>query len=347
MVLNSLQIDPNAIWKGVWRWYSEDMLQLCSPPEVVKNKGISISEFGCLAHNNGAQVKVVLASNSDVDEFRAAVKTATSSDTHRLVMSYSRSSLGQTGDGHFSPIGAYHETKDLVLLMDVARFKYPPHWISLPSLFSASLATDLDTGLSRGYAILSAPTLESVFEIMSRMTGTSFQKTATRLWYQLQYELESTPPRTIHDIIDTSLQWDPEDYETHKSWVWELDKKRLSELHQQLINKIQAQIQKTKLYRLVTDVITKSFAGYNLNGVLLTGILLCYPVDTLNSLSWEVRNNLKDFWTLNANETPELCEEVKRLRAAMYPEDRCKVVKCKFVSRRKGNSKIVINSEVK
>ncbi len=27
--------------------------------------------------------------------------------------------LGQTGDGHFSPVGGYHPDKDLVLLMDV------------------------------------------------------------------------------------------------------------------------------------------------------------------------------------------------------------------------------------
>ena len=26
MVLNSLQVDPNITWKGVWRWYSEEIL---------------------------------------------------------------------------------------------------------------------------------------------------------------------------------------------------------------------------------------------------------------------------------------------------------------------------------
>lgn len=31
-----------------------------------------------------------------------------------------------TGDGHFSPVGGYHEGKDLVLILDTARFKYPP-----------------------------------------------------------------------------------------------------------------------------------------------------------------------------------------------------------------------------
>jgi len=40
-----------------------------------------------------------------------------------LIVSYSRKVLGQTGDGHFSPIGGYHKSRDLVLIMDVARFK--------------------------------------------------------------------------------------------------------------------------------------------------------------------------------------------------------------------------------
>jgi hypothetical protein len=30
------------------------------------------------------------------------------------------------GDGHFSPVGGYHAGKDLVLILDTARFKYPP-----------------------------------------------------------------------------------------------------------------------------------------------------------------------------------------------------------------------------
>ena len=35
---------------------------------------------------------------------------------------FSRLSLGQTGEGHFAPIGGWHPDKGLVLLFDVARF---------------------------------------------------------------------------------------------------------------------------------------------------------------------------------------------------------------------------------
>jgi hypothetical protein len=63
--------------------------------------------------------------------------------------------LRQTGTGHFSPIGAYDEASDSVLLLDTARFKYGPHWVKLDLLFDALIPLDPSTGKSRGYMILS------------------------------------------------------------------------------------------------------------------------------------------------------------------------------------------------
>lgn len=64
--------------------------------------------------------------------------------------------LLQTGDGHFSPIGGYHAARDLVLILDVARFKYPPHWVPLPLLWRAMQQSDKVTGESRGYVVLTS-----------------------------------------------------------------------------------------------------------------------------------------------------------------------------------------------
>lgn len=98
---------------------------------------------------------------STVDEFRNAVKqTCTqpanvqAQPTSFLIVSYNRQVVGQTGTGHFSPIGAYHEESDHVLILDTARFKYGPHWVPLPMMFEALLSLDPDTGKSRGYAVL-------------------------------------------------------------------------------------------------------------------------------------------------------------------------------------------------
>ena len=107
-------------------------------------------------------MKAVLGTNSTVDEFRCIVKetcTAPSSIQTRpttfLVVSYTRKVIGQTGSGHFSPIGAYDEASDHVLILDTARFKYGPHWVPLELIFEALLPLDPDTGKSRGYMTLS------------------------------------------------------------------------------------------------------------------------------------------------------------------------------------------------
>ena len=57
---------------------------------------------------------------------------------------------------------------DLVLILDVARFKYPPHWVKLRSLYEAMLSKDEETQKSRGYLLVARPKEEddSIFEEM-------------------------------------------------------------------------------------------------------------------------------------------------------------------------------------
>lgn len=121
--------------------------------------------FAKLATCNGASA-TVLRPPADCDStqlekytklFRAAVRaTLRSPDREFIVAAYCRQALRQTGGGHFSPIGAYHEESDSVLIMDVARFKYPPHWAPLEEVVRAMLHADPDTGKPRGYVHLRA-----------------------------------------------------------------------------------------------------------------------------------------------------------------------------------------------
>jgi glutathione gamma-glutamylcysteinyltransferase len=152
IVLNALAIDPGRAWRGPWRWFGEELLDCCRPLDVVKEKGITFAQLVCLARCNGAQVEARRASESTVEQFRDAVRRAsmTSGEPH-LVVSYTRAALGQTGQGHFSPIGGFHAARDLVLVLDVARFKYPPHWVPVQKLWEAMLPLDPATGKSRGF----------------------------------------------------------------------------------------------------------------------------------------------------------------------------------------------------
>ncbi|KAL2316739.1 hypothetical protein Fmac_030615 [Flemingia macrophylla] len=158
MVLNALAIDPCRRWKGSWRWFDESMLDLdcCVPLEKVKAEGITFSELLCLAQSVGAKVEAFHASRSNIEEFRKYVVECSTSEDHHVILSYHRAALKQTGNGHISPIGGYHGGKDMVLILDVARFKYPPHWVPLEALWEGMSCVDT-TGQTRGFMVLSRP----------------------------------------------------------------------------------------------------------------------------------------------------------------------------------------------
>jgi glutathione gamma-glutamylcysteinyltransferase len=155
MVLNSLEVDPHRQWKGAWRWYSDELLECCAPAEQVKAKGITFNQFACLSKCH-CDVQVRRATQTTLEQFKKDLETVCSRDDIHMVVSFSRKSLGQTGDGHFSPIGGYVPKAGMVLVLDTARFKYPSYFVSVERLYRSLFPIDAETGASRGYFLLSA-----------------------------------------------------------------------------------------------------------------------------------------------------------------------------------------------
>ncbi|KAF9974654.1 hypothetical protein BGZ73_001877 [Actinomortierella ambigua] len=155
MVLNSLEIDPQRRWKGAWRWYSDELLECCAPRDQVKAKGITFSQFACLSKCH-CDVQVRRAEQVTLDMFKKDLEMVCSRDDIHMVVSFSRKSLGQTGDGHFSPIGGYVPEKGMVLVLDTARYKYPSYFVKVEDLWKSLFPIDAETGNSRGYFLLSA-----------------------------------------------------------------------------------------------------------------------------------------------------------------------------------------------
>lgn len=155
MALNALAIDPGRLWKGPWRWFGEELLDCCVPLPRVRERGVDLDELACLARCNGAEVRLERATDASEPTFRAALAEM-AKGTSVLIASYDRSTLGQTGSGHFSPVAGLHAERDLVLILDVARFKYPPHWIPAERLWRAMQPVDPSTGAPRGWLLLRA-----------------------------------------------------------------------------------------------------------------------------------------------------------------------------------------------
>jgi glutathione gamma-glutamylcysteinyltransferase len=200
VVLNALAIDPNVRWRGGWRWYGDERMLLdrcCLEEERVRREGISIEQYCGLARCQGA-VPTLKRSMDDgnmfsLEEFRQDIINAvcmppltdwddsvdleTKTDDnvcnngggYFLVTSFARSSLGQTGDGHFSPIAAYHPPTDSCLVLDVARFKYSPFWVPVKELYDAMIPVDTVTGKSRGWILMYPPPAAKASDDMSKI----------------------------------------------------------------------------------------------------------------------------------------------------------------------------------
>jgi hypothetical protein len=82
------------------------------------------------------------------------VVTSMGVDCH-IIASYHMWPFGQTGTGHFSPIGGYHVRHDMVLILYVARF------IPLHFLWKARNTTNDSTGLLRGSMLISRKVAKS------------------------------------------------------------------------------------------------------------------------------------------------------------------------------------------
>ena len=158
-VLNAVGVDPRRTWKGPWRFYSEELLDCCVDLDTVKTKGIDIAQLVCTGRCNGLEMTLHRAGASSENLFRSALEEAMRSDDRFVIACYSRAELGQSGDGHFSPLGGYDAESDRVLVLDTARFKYRPHWVSVRDMWRAldtSEKTSSGRASKRGFVVAKA-----------------------------------------------------------------------------------------------------------------------------------------------------------------------------------------------
>ncbi|KAK7245345.1 hypothetical protein RIF29_40185 [Crotalaria pallida] len=222
VVLNALSIDPGRKWKGPWRWFDDSMLDCCEPLDKIKEKGITFGKVACLARCNGAKVDAFRSDESTVDEFRKRVISCCSSEDCHVIVSYHRGAFNQTGTGHFSPLGGYHAERDMVLILDVARFKYPPHWVPLTLLWNAMNTIDKATGHHRGYMIVSrldrAPSI--LYTVSCRHEGWS--SVAKFLTEEVPLLLKSEDLKDIQEVLSSVFKSPPSELRAFITWVAEV-----------------------------------------------------------------------------------------------------------------------------
>ncbi|XP_039032584.1 glutathione gamma-glutamylcysteinyltransferase 1-like isoform X1 [Hibiscus syriacus] len=269
MVLNALAIDPGRKWKGPWRWFDESMLDCCELLEKVKEKGISFGELVCLAHCAGAKVEAFRTNKSTLDDFRKFVVRCSTSDECHIISSYHMSIFKQTGTGHFSPIGGYHAGRDMALILDVACFKYPPHWVPLKLLWEAMENVDEATG-QHVYSFIWYKCVSSGWLI--HVLGTicvsckheSWVKVAKYLMDDVPNLVKSDDVKDVKKVISVVFSSLPSKFEEFIKWIGEVRRREDGDQNLSLEEKgrlslkeaVLKQVQETGLFEHVVEFLS-------------------------------------------------------------------------------------------
>jgi hypothetical protein len=155
MALNALDLKAPEAKELGWRYFTEDNVFAASQKSVtgeqVAKGGMIVDQVRALLEANGGEVTATLASTSSLEAFRKSVSENLARSGDYVLVDFLRAELGQDTGAHWSPLAAYHAGSDRFLVLDVARFRYPPYWAKAEDLFKAMNTTDPDSQLSRGW----------------------------------------------------------------------------------------------------------------------------------------------------------------------------------------------------
>ena len=129
--------------------FNEATTKIKSRDDVLKS-GLTLEQIGLYLNALNANPKVYYGSDLTVAELRKVIQSSLANRYQRVMVDFDRQALHQLGNGHFSPIGAYDSKTDSVLILDVAKYKYPPFWVTTSDLLASLKTIDPDTGRSRG-----------------------------------------------------------------------------------------------------------------------------------------------------------------------------------------------------
>ncbi|WP_259782318.1 phytochelatin synthase family protein [Aestuariispira ectoiniformans] len=160
-VLNSLGVErPKPQQLYPYALFTQDEIftpenQAVKSYAMVDHEGLVLPQIATFLTNLGVTASYKHASDLSVDELREIIKAALSDKNKRLIVNYSRKPLGQIGDGHISPAAAYDADSDRVLILDVAKYKYPPVWLTVAELHEAMMLKDPSSNKTRGIVVVS------------------------------------------------------------------------------------------------------------------------------------------------------------------------------------------------
>lgn len=161
MVLNALGVPaPDTPEYAPYRIYTQDNVlneatERILPQAVLLQRGTTLDQLGAILASHGVEVAVRHASDVKPEAFRSQAVEYLSQPNHYVVVNYLRRQIAQERGGHISPLAAYDAKTDRFLILDVARYKYPPVWVKSADLFAAMNTPDAaNQNRSRGFVLV-------------------------------------------------------------------------------------------------------------------------------------------------------------------------------------------------
>jgi len=161
MVLNALRAPaPSTPEYQPYHTFTQDnfldeQTEAVLPRDVLARQGMTLDQLGGLLTLHPVAIEVHHAADGGLDAFRAAARDYLGAKDHFVIVNYLRKAIGQEIGGHISPLAAYDEKADRFLVLDVARYKYPPVWVKASDLFDAMNTVDsVNAGKTRGYVLV-------------------------------------------------------------------------------------------------------------------------------------------------------------------------------------------------
>lgn len=138
---------------SVVAYSSKPRIEIFGKPDAAgaqSDYGLHLDDERRLLTNAGLRVNAVSVNDlGQQDKMKKEIIAALEQPDAFVIVNFLRSAIGQKGDGHFSPLGAYDAKSDSFLMIDVSNTQHPWVWVDSQTLFKGMHT--LDGQQYRGY----------------------------------------------------------------------------------------------------------------------------------------------------------------------------------------------------
>lgn len=135
-------------------FFTPEVIKIISPQTVLAI-GMTREQMAETLARQGVSTISIAGDTLNEDGLRTLLKKALGDDGRFVLANYFRANMGQVGGGHWSVLAAYDAQSDSVLILDVAKYKYTPVWVSISTLQQAIATIDMTSNKARGLVVVS------------------------------------------------------------------------------------------------------------------------------------------------------------------------------------------------